>query len=171
MKSRLAPIVLAVGLAAGAGPAVAAEESNAPAPYPTDPFILQEVFGYDCPDFDVVGQLTGKIKTIDLPGPRTIEISPGAKVTLTGVSPTGQTGPTVTYVITGSAHSLTLPDGSQEIRSIGRNLVRVPETDDHSEGLFLTAGNVDFALNADGSEKRLFSGSGTVTDVCAVLAP
>ncbi|MHA7287204.1 hypothetical protein ACX80I_13075 [Arthrobacter sp. MDT3-44] len=171
MNSRLAPIVLAAGLVAGAGPAVAAEKPNVPAPYPTEPFVLQDAFGFDCPGFDVTAQLTGKIKTIDLPGPRTIEISPGAKVTLTGVSPTGETGPTVTYVITGSAHTLTLPDGSQEIRSIGRNLVRVPQTDDHSEGLFLTAGNVNFALNADGSEKRLFSGSGTVTDVCAVLAP
>ncbi|WP_087074610.1 hypothetical protein [Arthrobacter sedimenti] len=46
-----------------------------------------------------------------------------------------------------------------------------PETAEHPEGLFLTTGNVNFALTADGSEQRLFSGPGTVTDVCAVLAP
>lgn len=167
MKRWLAPIVLAVGLVAGAGPAVAAPNPNKPTPNPTAPFSLREVLKSACPGFDVRAQLTGKSKLIDLPGDRFIGISPGATITLTGPS-----GKTVRYVITGSIHIQVLPDGGQEVRATGRNLIIVPDVPNkHPEGLFLTTGNVNYALNKDGSERRLFSGSGKVTDVCALLAP
>lgn len=165
MKGWLAPIVLTVGFVAGAGPAVAAPDPNKPTPNPR----LREALGSACPGFDVTAQLTGKSKLIDLPGDRFIGISPGATITLTGPSPALRR---VSYVITGSTHIQVLPDGSQEISSTGRNLIIVPEvTCKHPKGLFLTTGNVSYALNKDGTEKRLFSGSGRVTDVCALLAP
>ena len=130
------------------------------------PFILEDVLGSDCPGFAVTAQLTGKSKFIDLPGDRFIGISPGATVTLTG--PSG----TVSYVITGSTHIQVLPDGGQEIRSIGRNLIIVPNVlNKHPEGLFLTTGNVNYALNEDGTERRLFAGPGRVTAVCPLLGP
>ncbi|MEC5193053.1 MULTISPECIES: hypothetical protein, partial [unclassified Arthrobacter] len=140
---------------------------NKPTPSPAEPFSLQEVLKSACPGFDVTGQLSGKSKLIGLPGDRFIGISPGATITLTGPS-----GKTVSYVITGSTHIQVLLDGSQEIRSTGRNLIIVPEvTGKHLEGLFLTTGNVYYALNPDGTEKRLFSGPGRVTDGCALLGP
>lgn len=167
MKRWLAPIAVTVAavLSAGAGAAVAAPNPNKPTPNPTAPFILEDVLGSDCPGFPVTAQLSGKSKLIDLPGDRFIGISPGATVTLTG--PSG----TVSYVITGSTHIQVLPDGGQEVRSIGRNLIIVPNANGHVEGLFLTTGNVNYALNADGSERRLFSGPGRVTAVCALLGP
>lgn len=78
----------------------------------------------------------------------------------------------VTGQLSGKSKLIDLPGGSQEIRSTGRNLIIVPEVPGkHLEGLFLTTGNVNYALNPDGTEKRLFSGPGRVTDVCALLGP
>jgi hypothetical protein len=37
-------------------------------------------------------------------------------------------------------------------------------------GLFLLEGNFNFALKEDGTEERVFSGTGEVTDICALLA-
>ncbi len=160
MKRWLAPLALAVGLAAGAGSAVAAPNP----PGPVDP----TAFPLDCPGFQVTAELTGKAKLINLPGGRQKITAPGQKVTLTGPS-----GTTVSYVITGTTHIQNLPRGVQEIRSTGRNVITVPRVlgpNGHPEGLFLTTGNVNYALQ-NGKELRLFSGPGKVTDVCALLAP
>jgi hypothetical protein len=53
-----------------------------------------------------------------------------------------------------------------EAVSTGLNLLIIPKP----AGLFLTTGNVNYALTLKGKELRTFSGTGTVTDVCALLA-
>ena len=155
MKRWLAPIALAAAVAAGSGTAVAAP------PGPADP----KSFDLNCSTFTVSAQVTGKGKVITLPRDRFISISPNFRITLTG-----PLGTTVSYVITGATHIAVQPDKSQEIKSTGRNVIIVPEANGHPAGLFLTIGNVNYALNADGTEKRLFSGTGKVTDVCQLLA-
>ena len=175
MKRWLAPLTLAVaaGLAAGAsaGPAVAAPTDNPAVPVPvgTDPFLI------DCQDFDLTAQLSGKAGALLLPGGRTTFTGPNLRITLTG-----PTGKTVTYVITGATHVTELSDGSFDVTATGLNPIIVPFVPDdpdttvvegHDAGLFFTKGTMSWKLNSDGSEKELFSGKGTVTDVCALLAP
>jgi hypothetical protein len=164
MKRWLAPILLTVGLVAGAGPAVAAPNPNKPSPNPTGTYDLRALLnGIGCPGLDITATLTGKSKTITLADDRFIGISPGATITLTA-----DTGKTVSYVITGQFHIEVLPDGTQEFRATGRNLLGVPARGKETEGVFLTTGNVNFALKG-GAELRRFSGPGRVTDVCKAL--
>jgi hypothetical protein len=157
MKNWLAPAALTIGLVAVAGPAVAA------APTPNDP----TPFPLHCPGFDVIAQVSGKSKLTNLPGNRQIITAPNERVTLTG-----PTGKTVNYVITGATHVQTLPNGNQEIVSTGRNILIVPNANGHPEGLFLTTGRATYTLDANGQEVGgIFNSTGTVTDVCALLAP
>jgi hypothetical protein len=158
MKRWLAPLTLAVaaGLAAGAGPAVAA----------ATPTPVEFTFTSPCPGFDATLHATGKGGTIDLPGDRQTLTGPNLRVTITG-----PTGTSVSYVITGATHVQNLPDGSQYVTATGRNVLLVPEANGHPAGLFLTIGTVSWTLNPDGSENTLFSGNGTVTDVCQLVAP
>ena len=176
MKRWLAPLTLALaaGLAAGAsaGPAVAAPTDNPAVPVPvgTDPFLMA------CPDFNLVAQISGKAGTLFLPGGRTTFTGPNLRIKLTG-----PTGKTVSYVITGATHVTELADGSLDVTATGRNTIIVPFIPDdpattdviegHDAGLFFTTGTMSWKLNSDGSEKELFSGKGTVTDVCKLLAP
>jgi hypothetical protein len=155
-----ATVAAAAAFAGMAGPAVAAP----PTPNFTEPFLLQDVFGNDCPGFDVTAQLTGKSKEIFLKQDRVIAISPGMTITLTA------NGKTLTYLITGTTHTQTVTGGSKEVVSVGKNLLIVPAAGTHQEGLFYTTGNVNYALTPSGGEERLFSGPGQVVDVCALLA-
>lgn len=154
MKRSLLFTALAAGIIVSAGSATVAPAvaSGPPTRVDETPFVLD-----NC-GFDVVAQLTGKTKTIELPDGGLIISSPGQKVTLSAH------GKTVNYVITGTSHVQFLADRI-EVKQTGRNVLLLPAPD----GLFLTVGNVNFALNLDGSEQRRFSGSGQVTDVCAVL--
>jgi hypothetical protein len=154
----------AATLAGVAGPAAAAP----PEPNFADPFIIQEAFGNDCPGFEVTAQLTGTSKEmVSKDGNRKIQISPATTITLSA------NGKTLTYLITGVTHIQVQPDGSEEVRSTGKNLLIVPNVENqHVEGLFLTTGNVNYARIPGvfaGGEVRLFSGPGQVVDVCALL--
>jgi len=51
------------------------------------------------------------------------------------------------------------------------NTIIVPQANGHPAGLFFTKGTFSWTLNSDFSERTLFSGNGTVTDVCQLLAP
>jgi hypothetical protein len=164
MKRWLAPLTFAVaaGLAAsaGAGPAAAATDNPAvPVPVDTTPFKI------DCPTFQLDAQLSGKGGTLELPGGRTTFTGPNLRITLTG-----PTGKTASYVITGATKVTTLSDDSFDVTATGRNTIRVPEANGHPAGLFLTTGTMHWTLNPDGTERTLFSGKGTVTDVCKLLA-
>lgn len=57
------------------------------------------------------------------------------------------------------------------MESVLTNTIIVPEANGHPAGLFLTSGTFSWTLNPDGTERTLFSGTGKVTDVCALLAP
>lgn len=164
MKRWLAPLTFAVaaGLAAGAGagPAAAATDNPAvPVPVNTDPFTI------DCPTFQLDAQLSGKGGTLLLPGGRTTFTGPNLRITLTG-----PTGKTASYVITGATKVTTLSDGGFDVTATGRNTIIVPEANGHPAGLFLTTGTMHWTLNSDGTERTRFSGKGTETDVCKLLA-
>ena len=78
-----------------------------------------------------------------------------------------QSGKTASYVITGVLF-FSFPGDRIEVKATGNNLLQLPSPD----GLYLTRGNVNFALELDGiTEKRRFSGSGTAVNVCPLLAP
>jgi hypothetical protein len=159
MKRWLAPIAVIAALAAGTGPALAA--SAKPTPVPTDTFNIQ------CPGTEVLeAQLSGKAGTIVLPGDRFIFTGPNLRITLTG-----PTDKTVSYVITGAVRATVQSDDSLYVTATGLNTIIVPEANGHPAGLFLTSGTFSWTLNPDGTERTLFSGTGKVTDVCALLAP
>jgi hypothetical protein len=166
MKRILLPVALAAGLLTGIGPAIAEP------PTPNDPTPYQ----YDCPGFVVDAQQTGKSKFISLPwGNRPfthpvkvfIGTGPGATVTLTGPGPASKV---VSYVVSGSVTMKFNPSGDIRMTATGKNLIEVP-IGSGSPGLFFTVGRVDWDLNAPTDANGGLTGPGSVTDVCALLAP
>ncbi|WP_026554975.1 hypothetical protein [Arthrobacter sp. 35W] len=157
MKRWLAPMAVTGLLVAGAGPAVAAPPTN----------IDGTTISWPCPQFtqNVTLVLTGKSKTINLPGGGAIGASPNLRVTATAPN-----GHSASYVITGALHITFNADGSQNYIATGRNLNLVPAANGHPSGLSLTTGTWTFALNPDFSEKTPLAGSGTRLEVCQVLA-
>ncbi|MGY4543756.1 hypothetical protein ACVWY0_003699 [Arthrobacter sp. UYNi723] len=154
----LAPAALAAAaLVAPAPPAVAA----------ATPGPIAGSFTVPCPGFKVVLTADGKVGSIALPGDRGKIIWPGLSIIVTAKS-----GKSVTYQgATGVTHTETLSDGGQYVTATGRNVITVPKANGHPVGVFFTIGTVSWILNADGTERGdMFSGSGTVTDVCAELA-
>ena len=75
--------------------------------------------------------LTGKTKEFDLPGDRTVILSPGLKVTATNLD----TGESATVSAAGSFHEEELPDGTVVTVATGRNVLFDP-----IEGLVLATG-------------------------------
>ena len=111
--------------------------------------------------------VTGKSKLIELPGDRVFIASPGQEVTITNL----KTGEEATFLITGSTHAELQADGTTEVTVTGLNIVlNAREAKSEEPGIFLLEGNFTFALKEDGSEERVFSGTGDVTDICALLA-
>ena len=155
MKKWLVPTAVLASIFAAAAPAAAA---------PSGPPITIGGSGpFTSCGFDVTGTVTGKVKNITTPSGEVISTSPGLKITLTG----DESGKSVSYVITGVLF-FSFPGDRIEVKATGVNLLRLPGDD----GLILTKGNVNFALELDGiTEKRRFSGSGTATNVCPLLAP
>ncbi len=149
MKRWLISAAVAAGIIVSAGPAAAAP------PDPVDATFTSS----DC-GFDVAIHVVGKTKTIDLGDGRFIVPAPGQEATLAATA----SGKTVEYVVTGIFFQQVLEDGSIEVTATGRNILIRPGI-----GLFLTTGNFNFAVNADGSELRPFAGSGQVVDICEVL--
>lgn len=111
--------------------------------------------------------VTGKSKLIELPGDRVFIASPGQEVTITNL----KTGEEATFLITGTTHAELQADGTTEVKVTGLNVVlNAREAKSEKPGIFLLEGNFTFALKEDGSEERVFSGTGEVTDICALLA-
>lgn len=154
MKRLFVITALLAGLVLGISPAAHAAPSGPP--IPADPNFTA-VCGSGATAFTVTGVVTGRFKNIVSPSGTIISTSPGLKITLTA------NGKTLNYVITGVVYITFLSDRI-EVVATGLNLLTVPGV-----GLFLTSGNVNFALNPDFSELRRFSGEGRVTDVCALL--
>ena len=161
MKRALIPVALAVAIAAGAPHAVAAP--------PTE---IGGEFSVPCqtPDFELLIEYNGKYKQKILPNGEVLTIFPKTKATVTNLSDPTKAA---RYVITGTSKTEYLPGVGSEWVLRGSNLVVVPGRlgpDGHEAGLFFTRGNVNFALDVEGNEARLFSGSGNVIDVCEALA-
>ncbi|MBT2536204.1 hypothetical protein [Arthrobacter sp. ISL-69] len=155
MKKWLVPTAVLASIFAAAAPAVAA---------PSGPPISVSGSGTftNC-GFDVTGTVTGKVKNITTPSGDVISTSPGLKITLTG----DESGKSVSYVITGVLFFSFPSDDVVEVKATGLNLLQLPSPD----GLILTRGNVNFAVDPAGNELRRFSGSGTAVNVCPLLAP
>ena len=156
MKRWSISLAMVAGLVASGGGAVAAP----PEPVDEDPFPLV------CPTFVAEAEVTGKAKTIDLPGGRFKVISPNLRVTVTNP----ENEKSLSTVITGVGHYKVV-DGVVEVRATGRNILILEDENDHDAGLFLTIGNFSYLLDAkDFDEIEPFSGKGRVIDVCAALA-
>jgi hypothetical protein len=117
--------------------------------------------------FPVFVDVAGKSKEIGAPGDNSILIAPGLKATFTNTI----TGKSVTYVITGATHNQTLANGNVVSTVTGRNAIvnSIEFNQTVRPGIFLVEGTFRFELNGQ-IEVRVFSGTGKVTDVCAVLA-
>ncbi|UEL29531.1 hypothetical protein [Pseudarthrobacter sp. L1SW] len=158
MTRTFAPAALAA--AALLAPASAAVGAAVPGP-------IEGTFTLSCPGFKVVLSAEGKIGVIGLPGDREKMIWPGLSVTVTNKS-----GESVSYTgAAGVTHIQYLDGGGQFVTATGPNLITVPRANGHPVGVFFTTGNVSWTLDSKGREVGdMFSGSGTVTDVCAALA-
>ena len=113
-------------------------------------------------EFPVRVQFSGKAKTIELPGDRTIFTSPGLNVTLTNVDePENQ----VTLNVTGALHQTVLENGDVVTVATGRNLLGDPEA-----GFVLAKGRFSFVFDAEGNLIQPLSGKGKLIDVCELLS-
>lgn len=147
----------AAALVAPAHPAVAAA---VPGP-------IEGSFTLPCPGFKVVLTADGKVGVIALAGDREKIIWPGLSITVTNKS-----GESVTYNgAAGVTHIQYLDDGGQFVTATGPNLITVPKANGHPVGVYFTTGTVSWTLDSKGKEVGdMFSGNGTVTDICAELA-
>jgi hypothetical protein len=108
--------------------------------------------------FDV----TGKMKTIELPAGRTIFIFPGLTAALTNVD---QPEHQVTLGVTGTFHQTVLENGDVETVVTGRNLLFDPEA-----GFVLAIGRFSFVVDEQGNLVQPLSGTGQLIDVCELLS-
>ncbi len=127
---------------------------------PTDvdetPFTIE-----DC-DFPIRVVLSGKAKTIELPGGRTIFTSPGLKATLTNLNNENQK----TVGITGALHQRILQNGDVETVATGRSILFEPIV----AGLVLAIGRFSFVFDEEGNLVQPLQGKGQLIDVCELLA-
>ncbi|MGX1159875.1 hypothetical protein FBY31_1763 [Arthrobacter sp. SLBN-100] len=159
MKKLIVMCALFFALFASAGPVAAASSGDV---------LLDVTFKANqvC-KFPVQLVVTGKSKFIELPSDRFLVASPGQEVTVINL----KTGEEATFLITGTTHGQLQADGTTEVTVTGLNVVlNAREAKSDEPGLFLLEGNFNFALNEDGTEARVFSGTGDVTDICALLA-
>ena len=114
-------------------------------------------------DFPVHLEVSGKGKTIELPGKKGfILTSPGLNATLTNLdNPENQE----TYNITGSVRPRTLENGDVETVITGRNLAIDPEA-----GFVVAVGNFSFVFDAEGNLVQPLTGEGQLIDVCEALS-
>jgi hypothetical protein len=112
--------------------------------------------------FGVEILLTGKAKTIDLPGDRFIFTSPGLDATLRNLDdPSKQ----VTLNVTGAFHQTTTQDGSVVTVTTGRSLLFDPQA-----GFVLAIGHFSFVFDADQNLIQPLEGQGQLVDACALIA-
>ncbi|WP_157934467.1 hypothetical protein [Microvirga ossetica] len=123
--------------------------------------LLEDLYGEDYPelDFNYTLSVSGKSKTIDLPGDRQIITSPGGEATFTNLD----TGETVTVNITGSFHTTENEDEVTEWVSTGRSLLLDPEA-----GFVLVSGRFTWT-DSGGVITETLSGHGQITPVIDLL--
>jgi hypothetical protein len=112
-------------------------------------------------DFPLQLELSGKGKTIELPGGVFILTSPGLDVTLTNLD----NGNQETFNITGSVSTTTEKNGDQVTTLTGRNFAIDPEA-----GTVIAIGNFSFTFDKKGNLVQPLEGEGQLIDVCELLA-
>ena len=135
---------------------------NGGAPEPVEPGQFEDPIASEICGFQFLVDPTGKLKTLELPGGRTILISPAASGTFTN----GNTGTTVTLNLTGPIQFNPLPDGGTEVLFLGHNIVGNPE----AGFLVLLIGRFDFTSDAEGGIVQDLEGNGQRIDLCALLS-
>jgi hypothetical protein len=115
-----------------------------------------------CP-FPVLVELSGKAKTIQLPGGGLLFTSPKLTATFTNLN---QTSNGQTVGITGSIRETMLANGEVELEFTGRNLLI---GFDPVAGFVITVGRFSASLDADGNLIQPLSGDGRFIDVCELL--
>jgi hypothetical protein len=114
--------------------------------------------------FPVYATVAGKLKTLDLPGGRTIQIFPATKVTFEN----GVTGQSETVVLTGTFHFNPLPDGNTELVYVGRNTVYY-DTPPGVLHFSLIVGRYTVVFGPTGLVRQV-SGVGPETSVCELIS-
>jgi hypothetical protein len=112
--------------------------------------------------FPVLFELSGKAKTIMLPGGRTLMTSPGLHATLTNVDAPENTE---TFVITSAFHMSVLDNGDMVTVTTGRSLLFDPVA-----GFVLAIGRFSFVFDAQNNLVQPLSGEGQLIDVCELLS-
>jgi hypothetical protein len=112
--------------------------------------------------FPILVELSGKAKTIALPGGRTILTSPGLTVTLTNLDNENQEK----LGITDALHQRTLENGDVETVATGRSALFAPIV----PGLVLVVGRFSFVLDEEGNLVQPLEGTGRQIDICELLA-
>lgn len=129
---------------------------------PTD---VDETFTVNYCFFPIKVVLSGKGKTIELPGGRSILTSPGLTATLTNLS--NQNREVIN--ITGASHLRTLENGNVEIVLTGRN-VAFDTQDPSLPSLILAIGRFSYVVDTQGKLVQTLQGTGQLIDLCALLA-
>jgi hypothetical protein len=142
----------------GAAPSKATMAQGRPTDVDQTPFEIPA--GVFC-DFALRVEPSGKVKTIELPGGRTIFISPGFAWTFTNLD----TGKREAFRIPGSFHQTILENGDVETVVTGRNILGDPIA-----GLVLAIGRFSFVFDAEGNLIQPLQGTGRLIDICEVMA-
>jgi hypothetical protein len=156
----LQPRSRAAVAAAGAALTLWSAPAFATPPQPADQTPINLKAGEACA-FPVQLIFTGKTKTTDLPGGRTLETGPGQDATITNLV----TGRSVRLSVTGAFHTSTAANGNVVTVATGRNLQLDPMT-----GFVLTEGHFTYVSNAAGALIAPVVGTGRILDVCAMVA-
>jgi hypothetical protein len=126
-------------------------------------------FAFDLPagdpfySFPVHLEVVGKAKEIDLPGERKIITAPGQKASLTNLD----SGKQIRLNITGTFHQTTLENDDVETVATGRSILVDPVSEPH---FALTRGRFTYVVDKDDNLVQPRSGTGNLTDICALLA-
>jgi hypothetical protein len=134
------------------------------APEPADSPRTLDEFGSTICGFPAYVSSVGKLKALDLPGGRTLQIFPANKTT----HENGVTGQSVTLTLTGTFHVNPLPDGNTEVVLVGRSTVYY---DDPPGTLHfsLIVGRYTVVVGPSGLVRQL-SGVGPEQNVCELIS-
>ncbi len=160
LQRRMLVLVLSVALAV----VVALMLPKAASAAPPDVVNSSVITTFGSCDFPVIIDISGKAKTVELPGGRTIVTSPGARATLTNFE---EQANQVSYLITGVYHQTEANNGELVVVTTGHTLLF-----DRSFGMFLAIGRFTFVLDEEGSFLQGptdTSPTGRMIDVCALL--
>ena len=155
----IAVLVMSVVVALSTATPIALMGAQGPPTNADDTF---EIPAGELCEFGIHFDVSGKMKTIELPGGRTIFTFPGLSATLTNLDhPENQE----TLRITGSFHQTVLENDDVKTVFTGRNLLFDPEA-----GFVLAIGNFSIVFDAAGNLVQSLSGQGQLIDVCELLA-